>query len=1028
MKNIESLPHANHDLSVTIRVMPKLIKYASTVRYRIKSREWGDHDGVSFKIESVKVLKFGEALRKGRKQRKEFIRANELTRQRVMNCVMTNNPHVIYTGLYETSVTIVFNRNNAPCYKYRPNLILALKQEDAEEAPVWNFNRFGQDTLCLENNEHSYHLTRAPKSESTEDESPEHYRLTIHALNAIDTNSDGDFVDLLWNDIAWVDQGMLITSKCEPHQIELLRGQAIPEGVLIPVQFMYWITPEIIDRVKAARLEKELAQKATTPIAQVSEDPAPPVVEPEAEIKAPSPEKDSTPMGDSQDNAETESIPVETKPEPPLDQVETTTPTTEDQKDSEMVEDTILDVVMADSAAVTDEAEVPIITQAEEATDKSEEKEPLVQSEKVEADLPANPQNDDVPIAPEAMEEAVEEAGSIEKANEPKPQEGVEVVIEKTIDAVATITDPAPTVESNTPHEVHVESPEHMDIAENGGLPESSSEKPEENNQSTDTPEIQADVKVDQQVDVEMQDESTADKPDRIESEVEEGEIDSEVGEINEESQKKEETPEVLEAKPEDSEQPKEEPKEAPAVAEQPPEDSKLEPPTQAEESISEPSQSEAQPDLEVSGISVNGDEKRPSLPDELPEDKGSEQAVKEFAEAHEPKEDGLETTETSNDVVLAPNDNDGSVEIEKAEEGEILPSEVVSVTPSEPEPETSTVEQDVQEDAGKKEEPKDFSEELEAGEISPEAMDIDPVVSSKSNGNNDNVDLPVDKSLEKSNLSDAKQEQEQEPKDESIEESAKDGQKPADSPMDTEPGEIDQSARTEKDRGELEGNDGTANSPNSKEDSDMEEGEIDDDDDGDGGLSDPRSSVRSTQSTYRGPDFKYKNDDFRKAGVKDKGDKPYGFYDRPERFKERFDYRRDERKFERGRDRAEEYKPYRREDRPRDRARYERRDDIPGSRSRNERYDRFAKSHERSTEPKEPRNRPDKEYPDSSKPHGSASSDNEEGELTDQPSPSANMSKSSVVRSSHDSSRRPSETSGNDREHDKDGHHESRE
>ena len=49
--------YPDHDLCVTIRVLPKLVQYTSTVRDGYRSRSWGNHHGVSYKIESVCKMK-----------------------------------------------------------------------------------------------------------------------------------------------------------------------------------------------------------------------------------------------------------------------------------------------------------------------------------------------------------------------------------------------------------------------------------------------------------------------------------------------------------------------------------------------------------------------------------------------------------------------------------------------------------------------------------------------------------------------------------------------------------------------------------------------------------------------------------------------------------------------------------------------------------------------------------------------------------------------------------------------------------
>lgn len=55
------LPPENKDLHVTIVVLPTLEKYSSVTRWGIKSREWGDHDGLSFMILEIKWVEAADA-------------------------------------------------------------------------------------------------------------------------------------------------------------------------------------------------------------------------------------------------------------------------------------------------------------------------------------------------------------------------------------------------------------------------------------------------------------------------------------------------------------------------------------------------------------------------------------------------------------------------------------------------------------------------------------------------------------------------------------------------------------------------------------------------------------------------------------------------------------------------------------------------------------------------------------------------------------------------------------------------------
>ncbi len=59
------------DLSVILRIAPKLIAYKGCQRGGIKSRSWGNsHDGVSLVVESVELKQPGYAQAKGRRAAK----------------------------------------------------------------------------------------------------------------------------------------------------------------------------------------------------------------------------------------------------------------------------------------------------------------------------------------------------------------------------------------------------------------------------------------------------------------------------------------------------------------------------------------------------------------------------------------------------------------------------------------------------------------------------------------------------------------------------------------------------------------------------------------------------------------------------------------------------------------------------------------------------------------------------------------------------------------------------------------------
>jgi hypothetical protein len=58
----------DHDISVTLRVLPKLAKYTGSTHFGLDSRSWGsNHDGYSIKIERVDPLPRGSVQQMGRK-------------------------------------------------------------------------------------------------------------------------------------------------------------------------------------------------------------------------------------------------------------------------------------------------------------------------------------------------------------------------------------------------------------------------------------------------------------------------------------------------------------------------------------------------------------------------------------------------------------------------------------------------------------------------------------------------------------------------------------------------------------------------------------------------------------------------------------------------------------------------------------------------------------------------------------------------------------------------------------------------
>ncbi|POG81247.1 hypothetical protein GLOIN_2v1470889 [Rhizophagus irregularis DAOM 181602=DAOM 197198] len=151
--------YPNHDLCVTIRVLPKLVQYTSTVREGYKSRSWGNHHGVSYKIESVRKMKKGEAIGRSRgKGRKERLRRFHEMRKRAFSEV-PDNPSDIYV--------LVFNNEGDPCYKYNQHMMT-----DEEELR----KQLETNVLYLENDEERYEISYHAERRK--------YRFAIVATNA----------------------------------------------------------------------------------------------------------------------------------------------------------------------------------------------------------------------------------------------------------------------------------------------------------------------------------------------------------------------------------------------------------------------------------------------------------------------------------------------------------------------------------------------------------------------------------------------------------------------------------------------------------------------------------------------------------------------------------------------------------------------------------------------------------------------------------------------------------------------------
>ncbi|KAF1804086.1 histone deacetylation protein Rxt3-domain-containing protein [Mucor lusitanicus] len=106
----------DHDLKVTVRVLPTLQSYASSIRHRLRSREWGKHDGMSLFVNKVEKIKRGDARLKGRSTLKSNMFAYESYRKQALG--LDQNKKTIPTT-NNTSTSSSSSSSSSPIQKGR---------------------------------------------------------------------------------------------------------------------------------------------------------------------------------------------------------------------------------------------------------------------------------------------------------------------------------------------------------------------------------------------------------------------------------------------------------------------------------------------------------------------------------------------------------------------------------------------------------------------------------------------------------------------------------------------------------------------------------------------------------------------------------------------------------------------------------------------------------------------------------------------------------------------------------------------
>ncbi|KAK4685593.1 hypothetical protein P7C73_g4550, partial [Tremellales sp. Uapishka_1] len=148
-------------INVTVRIVPRLIRYTATERNGVKSRNWGNgHDGLSIVIESVERVKADKKYVNSRANKK--MRMSEYGRER--QAVLKDDLRKV-NGV-EPDPPVMFTGLGKPGLKYDPEILTAfinerMEQDDDEVKTIWTHDVvFRHDDPSEE-----YRLSRCPWSD-----------------------------------------------------------------------------------------------------------------------------------------------------------------------------------------------------------------------------------------------------------------------------------------------------------------------------------------------------------------------------------------------------------------------------------------------------------------------------------------------------------------------------------------------------------------------------------------------------------------------------------------------------------------------------------------------------------------------------------------------------------------------------------------------------------------------------------------------------------------------------------------------
>ncbi|KAI8820682.1 histone deacetylation protein Rxt3-domain-containing protein [Fimicolochytrium jonesii] len=123
---------ADHDIFVTLRVLPRLVKYAGSLRNGVESRGWGSaHDGESVRIEKVVAVEKGMVSKHGRKSAAKQWSAMAKVIGKTKPGSKEADGSALHAGWGEAEpakgagpVTVVFSDDGEACIKYGQRFLL----------------------------------------------------------------------------------------------------------------------------------------------------------------------------------------------------------------------------------------------------------------------------------------------------------------------------------------------------------------------------------------------------------------------------------------------------------------------------------------------------------------------------------------------------------------------------------------------------------------------------------------------------------------------------------------------------------------------------------------------------------------------------------------------------------------------------------------------------------------------------------------------------------------------------------------